>query len=147
MARFEISGFDDLISGLSDMAEDTPQLCDDILKAEADVIETALKRSVSNEGLIGKTSRLKESISQRKVKSGIRIGPTGEHHRYVPSGRRSGANGIVSAGYVGYIHNYGIQQRGIPATKWLEKGVEKGRGKAYDAADKVYDEYLKKHNL
>lgn len=146
MARFEISGFDALVSGLWDMAESTPQLRDDILKAEADVIERSLRQSISNERLID-TDTLRSSISQKKSKLGIRIGPMGEHHRYAPSGRRANANGIVSAGYVGYIHNYGIHRRGIPATKWLEKGVEKGKGEAYDAADKIYDEYMKKHNL
>lgn len=146
MARFEISGTDIFASGLQDMLDDLPQLRDDILKAEADVIEQYMIQSVTSNGLVQSRTLLR-SIRQRKRKDSIAVGPDGEHHRYTPSGKRSGANGIVTAGYVGYIHNYGVQSRGIPAREWAEQAVEKGKGPAMDAAEKVYDEFLKKHDL
>lgn len=146
MARFEISGTDIFASGLQDMLDDLPQLRDDILKAEADVIEQYMIQSVTSNGLV-RSGVLRQSIRQRKRKDSIAVGPDGEHHRYTPSGKRSGANGIVTAGYVGYIHNYGVQSRGIPAREWAEQAVEKGKGPAMDAAEKVYDEFLKKHDL
>lgn len=146
MARFEISGTDIFASGLQDMLDDLPQLRDDILKAEADVIEQYMIQSVTSNGLV-RSGVLRQSIRQRKRKDSIAVGPDGEHHRYTPSGKRSGANGIVTAGYVGYIHNYGVQSRGIPAREWVEQAVEKGKGPAMDAAEKVYDEFLKKHDL
>lgn len=146
MARFEISGTDIFASGLQDMLNDLPQLRDDILKAEADVIEQYMGQSITSSGLV-RSGVLRQSIRQRKRKDSIAIGPDGEHHRYTPSGKRSGANGIVTAGYVGYIHNYGIPRRGIPAREWAEKAVEKGQGPAMDAAEKVYDEFLKKQDL
>lgn len=146
MARFEISGTDIFASGLQDMLDDLPQLRDDILKAEADVIEQYMIQSVTSNGLVQSRTLLR-SIRQRKRKDSIAVGPDGEHHRYTPSGKRSGANGIVTAGYVGYIHNYGVQSRGIPAREWVEQAVEKGKGPAMDAAEKVYDEFLKKHDL
>ena len=147
MATIETSNLDDLIHSLDGAADQMQQLCDSLLEAQADVVQPALSRSIANEGLIGETGRLKDSISRRKTKSGIRIGPKGEHHRYVPSGRRPGANGIVTAGYVGYIHDYGIPSRGIPAAKWLEKGVEKSLGQAYNAAAAAVDDFLKNNNL
>ena len=147
MARFEVSGADAIISGLRDMADQTPQLRDDILEAEADVIEPAIRKSIVDERLV-RSVRLLQSISRRKKKVGgipeLRIGPTGEHHRYLPS---RGKNGVVNAGYVGYIGEYGIKSRGIPGRNWLSKAMEKSRSKAYDAADAVYDQYMKKHNL
>lgn len=146
MARFEISGTDIIASGLQDMLDDLPQLRDDILKAEADVIEQYMIQSITSNGLV-RSGVLRQSIRQRKRKDSIAVGPDGEHHRYTPSGKRSGANGIVTAGYVGYVHNYGIPRRGIPAREWAEKAVEKGQGPAMDAAEKVYDEFLKKHDL
>lgn len=146
MARFEISDVDILVGDLQDMIDDLPQLRDDILKAEADVIQQYMSQSVSNAGLV-RSGVLRGSIRQRKRKDSIAVGPDGEHHRYTPSGNRPKANGIVAAGYVGYIHNYGIPSRGIPAREWVEKAVEKGKGPAMDAAEKVYDDFLKKHDL
>lgn len=147
MARFEVSGLDALIAGLEDMVEQTPQLRDDILNAEADVIEPALRSSISEEGLV-RSGRLRSAIRRRKITSAgipvIRIGPMGEHHRYYPS---SGKSGIVNAGYVGYVAEYGIKSRGIKGRNWLQKGLDKSRSAAYDAADAVYDDFMKKNNL
>lgn len=147
MARIEVSGLDAFLAGLEDMAEQTPQLRDAILEAEADVIEPALRESIADERLI-RTHKLQQSIKRRKAKSAgvpvIRIGPSGEHHRYLPS---NGKNGVVAAGYVGYIGEYGIQSRGIRGREWLRKGIEKSKGQAFDAADAVYDKFMKNHNF
>lgn len=147
MARIEVSGVDSILSGLDDMAQDFPLLQDAILTAEADVIEPALKRSISDERL-DRSGKLLKSIGRRKVKvsgaSAIRIGPAGEHHRYLPS---KGKSGIVTAGYVGYVGEYGIKSRGIKGREWLKKGIEKSQNQAFDAAEVVYDNQMKKHNL
>ena len=147
MARIEVSGLDALLAGLEDMVNQTPQLRDDILEAEADIVEPALRRSIADERLV-RTSKLLGSIGRRRLTSGgvpvVRIGPVGEHHRYAPT---SGKSGVVSAGYIGYVGEYGIKSRGIPGKEWMKKSVEKSQGKAFDAADAVYDEYMKKNNL
>ena len=147
MARFDVSGADALIAGLEDMVEQTPRLRDDILKAEADVIEPALRRSIVSEGLV-RSGRLHGSIKRRKMTSAgipvIRIGPKGEHHRYSPS---SGKSGIVDAGYIGYIGEYGIKSRGTKGRNWLQKGLDKSRSAAFDAADAVYNDYMQNNNL
>ncbi|MGM9669721.1 MAG: hypothetical protein ACI3VZ_08215 [Faecousia sp.] len=147
MARIEVSGMDALLAGIYDMAEKTPQLRIDILEAEADVIEPALRRSIVDERLV-RTGKLLRSIRRRKVKHfgaiAICIGPTGEHHRYLPS---DGKSGIVSAGRVGYIGEYGIKSRGIRGREWLKKGIEKSKNQAFDAADVIYDNYMKNNNL
>lgn len=150
MARFDISGVDGLLAGLEDMAEQVPQLRDDILRAEADVIEPALRKSIADSRLV-RTGALQRSIGRRNVKYGgfpaVRIGPQGEHHRYMPRTPRPGKAGIVTAGYVGYVGEYGIKSRGIRGREWLKKGLEKSKSAAFDAADAVYDEYMKKNNL
>lgn len=147
MARFEVSGADALIAGLEDMADKTPQLRDAILDAEAGVIEPALRQSIVDTRLV-RTGKLMRSVKSRKVKSGgvpaIRVGPSGEHHRYLP---RKGKSGIVDAGYVGYIGEYGIPRRGVKGREWLKKGLEKSRGAAFDVAEAVYDQFLHKNNL
>lgn len=135
------------MAGLDDMAEQTPQLRDAILEAEADVIEPALKQSIVDTRLV-RTGQLKNSIARRKLKSAgvpvIRIGPTGEHHRYLPS---EGKDGVVTAGYVGYAGEYGIPRRGIKGREWLKKGIEKSQSQAFDAADAVYNNFMDKHKL
>ncbi|MBR2047132.1 MAG: hypothetical protein IJ960_00900 [Oscillospiraceae bacterium] len=151
MARLEVDGFDAILSGLEDMIEALPELRNEILTAEADVIEPAVRAAVKSSGLYD-TGTLYRSIGRSTVKvsgrSGkipaIKIGPRGEHHRYLPS---KGKKGIVTAGYVGYIYEYGLERRGIPARKWLSGAVEQSKGPAFSAAERVYDEYLKKNNL
>lgn len=147
MARFDVSGADAFLAGLEDMIEDLPQLRDEILEAEADVIEPALRQSIADTRLI-RSNKLKNSIKRRKGKSAgvpvIWIGPSGEHHRYLPG---AGKSGIVSAGRVGYIGEYGIPSRGIHGREWLRKGIERSQDKAFDAAEAVYDKHLKKNNL
>lgn len=145
MARMDVSGYDATLAGLEDMIESTPDLRDAILKAEADVIEPALRQSLISEGLVA-SGRLHGSIKRRRDTvagvPGIRIGPAGVHHRYLPS---SGKSGVVIAGYVGYIGEYGIARKGIKGREWLKKGLNKSRNAAYDAADKVYCDYMDKH--
>lgn len=147
MARIEVSGLDAMLSGLEDMIEKTPQLRDDILNAEADVIEPALRRSIADERLV-RSSKLQQSIKRRKMKLAgvpiIRIGPVGLHHRYVPTVSKTGT---VHAGYVGYIGEYGIAGRGIKGREWLKKGLAKSQSQAFDAADVVYDKFMDENKL
>ena len=147
MARLEVSGLDSLIADLDKLATQTTQLQEDILTAAADKVEPALRRSIAAEDLI-RSGRLHLSIKRRKAKVDgvpiIRLGPVGEHHRYLPS---PGRRGIVHAGYVGYIAEYGIKSRGIKGKNWLQKGVTGSQNEAFDAADAVHEKYLKNNNL
>ena len=146
MAELQVAGIGELIRDLNALAEDTPALCDQILQAQAEVVEPALKRSISANGL-RRTGRLLASIARRKGRSkggpAVRIGPRGEHHRYYP---RTGS-GVVSAGYVGYIHEYGLPSRGIKASKWAASAVSDSQEKTMAAAEQVHDRMLQKHNL
>ena len=147
MARIEVNGFDAALGGLIDMADRLPDLRNAILEAEADVLEPAIRQAVASNGL-ALTGKLAASIGRSKGKSGgipvIRIGPTGEHHRYMPS---KGRNGIVTSGYVGYVYEYGLARRKIRPRAWLSGAVATARGPAFRAAETVYDNYLKDHNL
>lgn len=147
MASFSVDGCDSLIAGLADMAESIPELRDTILKAEADAAEPIIRQGVSAAGLVD-SGALQRSIGRSQVKHdgapAIRIGPKGEHHRYLPS---KGKNGIATAGNVGYVHEYGAPSRGIRARRWLSNASDRAKGPAFDVAEAVYDDYMKKHNL
>ena len=144
MARMDTNGYDVTLAGLDDMIEHLPELRDAMLKAEADVIEPSLRQSVVSAGLVD-SGQLRRSIKRKRDRvggvPGIRIGPTGEHHRYLPS---KGKDGVVSAGYVGYIGEYGITRKGIKGREWLKKGLETSKSAAFDAAEKEYNAYMDK---
>ena len=147
MARIEVDGFGAVLGGLADMADRLPELRNAILEAEADVVEPAVRQAVPANRLI-RSGKLASSIGRSKGKAGgipvVRIGPMGEHHRYMPS---KGRNGIVTAGYVGYVYEYGLARRKIRPRAWLSGAVDSVRGPALRAAEVVYDNYLKEHNL
>lgn len=145
MARMEVSGADVLIAGLADMITSTPKLRDAILAAEADVLEPGLKASISENGLV-ETGTLQNSIKRRTATMAgekvIRIGPTGTHHYYMPTGKKSG---IATANDVGYVHEYGSPRRGIRPKEWVRKALERNKSAAYQAADNVYQKYVNKN--
>lgn len=134
-----------LLSDFQAAFEDSPQLHKQILNAQADIVEPALRSSISSEGLVD-TGMLRSSIgrSSRKRGTEIRIGPSGVHHRSVT---RAGVAQELRNGHLGYIFEYGAPGRGIRPRRWMSKTVSRVRGKALDAAETVNDQYLKKHNL
>lgn len=152
MAEIRVSGITGLIKDLEDLAWNFPHLCSKMMNAEADVLEPAIKKAVADNRLV-QSRKLQDSIGRVETRAPtsksstckvIKIGPSGEHHRYMPS---VGHDGIARAGHIGYMYEYGVPSRGIEGRLWMKKAVEKNRNKAYDAADAVYDQYMKKHNL
>lgn len=147
MAELTISGITGLVEDLEHLAANTPTLRTEILQAEADVIEPAVRNGVMDAGLV-QTGKLRTSIGRTNttLHGGrvIKIGPSGEHHRYFPS---KGKSGIARAGHIGYIHEYGVPTRGMKARRWMSKAIEKSAGKAYDAGAAAYDQYMQKYNL
>lgn len=146
MAKLEMNNsITTLLSDVLDAADEIPQLRKQILEAQADIVEPALKASLSSEGLVD-TGQLRDSIGRSTRKNGteIRIGPSGVHHRKVS---RSGRVQVLRNGHLGYIYEYGAPGRGIRPRKWMSKTISRTRGKALDAAEAANDQYLKKHNI
>lgn len=147
MAEMFIKGWDTVLHDLRNVAENIPELRDEILEAEADVVEPAVRKSIANEQLV-RSGRLYNAVSRERAKwKGnpiIRIGCRGVHHRYLPS---PGNSGIVQNRYVAYVGEYGIPSRGIEARHFMKKAVAASEDKAHSAAVHVHDQYMKKHNL
>ena len=147
MAMMFVSGLDSVLTDLKNTAENIPQLRDEILEAQADIVEPAVRGSIANEHLV-RSGRLYGSVSREKTKwkgnPAIRIGLRGEHHRYLPS---PGKDGIVTNRYVAYVGEYGIPSRGIRARHFMLKAVKASEEKAHRAAVSVHDQYMKKYNL
>lgn len=145
MAHLEMnSSITSLIKDLAAAVDGIPELRKQILNAQADLVEPALRSSLTSEGLV-RTGTLRDSIgrSSRKHGTEIRVGPSGVHHRYV----RISGSGEARSGQVGYVHEYGAPSRGIRPKQWMAKAVERVSDDALKAAESVHDQYLKNHNL
>lgn len=134
-----------VLSDLERFANAVPEMAADMLKAQADVVEPALKQGLSSDGLV-QTGRLKDSIGRTTRKRGqmIYLGPTGEHHKYVT---KAGRANVLRAGHLGYILEHGAPGRNIRGRNWMTKTIVKTQAKALDAAENVRDQYLSEHNL
>ena len=134
-----------LISDLESFADAVPEMGKQMLQAEADIVEPELRKALTSDGLV-LSGRLKSSIGRSTRNKGmtVLIGPSGTHHMYAT---RAGKARLLRAGHLGYIHEYGAPRRNIRGRKWMSKTVQKSQAKALDAAEKVHDEYMKKHNL
>lgn len=146
MATLELNNMTTILSDdLLRAAEDVPQLREAILKSQADILEPAIKQSVTVSQLVD-TGQLRDSIGRysRKGGSEIRIGPSGVR---AARGSRSGLAQKVRNGHLGYIYEYGLPGRGIAPRHWMSNAVNKSQDKAYAAAEDTADEFLKKQNL
>ncbi len=134
-----------LMSDILGAADEFPQLRKQILDEQADIVEPALKASITSENLVD-TGKLRDSIGRSTRKNGteIRIGPSGIHRRKMS---RSGRTQELRSGHLGYIYEYGAPGRGIRPRRWMSKAVSRVRGKALSAAETTTDQFLKKHNL
>lgn len=146
MARIEMNdSITTFIRDLEKVASNVPHLCKQMMSAEADVVEPALRAALTAKGLVD-TGKLRSSIGRSSRKNGteLLVGPSGDHHSYIS---RRGLADTLRSGHLGYIHEYGAPQRGIQPKFWMRTAIFKVRGKALDAAEAVHDKYLKDNNL
>lgn len=139
MARFEISGLNELSDDLTALSMLPDSVTDGILNAEADVIVKAQQKTMS-EMLRGpySTGDTARSIKKGKVhkKSGskyITVAPHGRNRR----GERNAA--------VAFINEYG--KRGQPPRPAISTANAKAEAEAIAAGEKVYHDYLNSKNL
>lgn len=146
MATMDLNGnILTLISDLEQAADDVPQLRKEILQQQADIVEPALRNSITTSGLVD-TGQLRDSIGRSTKKDGseIRIGPSGERTKRVS---RSGKTHRLRNGHLGYVYEYGLPGRGILPRRWMSNAISKVRGKTLDAAEAANNQFLKKRNL
>lgn len=144
MATFTVSGVDIVVTGMQTMVQKVPQIRNAMLRAGAKVVQEGLKESIST-NLNRRSGNLEDSIKIGRITvacdvSKIRIGPTGEHHRYFPIT----GSGVATSGQVLYVHEYGSRLRGIPAAHVVSKAVAKYQDAAVEAELQVFDEMIEK---
>lgn len=138
MAKLSVSGLDDLMLSLEEIASIPDDVAAAMLDAEAQVVEEAQIAEGMSMGVY-RTGETLRSIRRGKMKKGrdgvrtVYVTPQGTNEK----GERNAA--------VAFINEYG--KRGQPARPFISAANAKAADPAVGEAEKVYDEFLKSKNL
>lgn len=139
MAKLEVNGLDGLIGDLEDLAKLPDSVAEEILAAEADIVE-AEQRKTARDMLKGPyaTGKTAAAIKRTKVKKTS----AGRSLTIYPQGKREKGK---RAAEVAFINEYG--KRGQPARPFIRTANERAEPKAAEAGEKVYGAFLDRHGL
>lgn len=139
MARFEVNGLDALSDDLASLASLPDSVIEEMLNAEADIIEEA-QRQTAREMLVGEyaTGTTAASIKKGKVKKTAR----GKSITVSPQG--SNKRGTRNAEVL-FINEYG--KKGQPARPAVRTANERAEKEAVEAGEKVLNDFLDSKNL
>ena len=140
MARISVNGLDSLMDDLLTVAEIPDDVAEEMLDAEAAIVEEAQVYTGMKMGVYRSGETLR-SITHGKMKRG----KDGQRSKYVyPRGinEKGERNATVA-----YINEFGAPQRGIQARPFIQTANELSADEAVKAAEDVYDKYLKSKNL
>ncbi len=134
MAKLEVNGLDALMGDLAALAQLPDRVAEEILTAEANVIQPEQQRT-AQEMLTGPyaTGATAWSIKRTKIKKTA----TGKSLTIYPQGKREGGK---SAAEVAFINEYG--KRGQPARPFIRTANERAGDRAAQAGEKVYNDFL-----
>ena len=139
MARLEVNGLDALIDDLEALAQLPDSVTEDILEAQADVIQAEQQRT-AKEMLVGPyaTGKTAQSIKRTKAKKTS----TGKSLSIYPQGTREGGK---TAAEVAFLNEYG--KKGQPARPFIRTANERAGDRAAQAGEKVYNDFLDRQGL
>lgn len=138
MAKLSVNGLDDLMLSLKEIAEIPDPVAEQMLNAEAQVVEEAQIAYGMQMGVF-RTGETLRSIRRGKMK----LGRDGARTVYVtPQGKNEKGERNSE---VAFINEYGKQ--GQPARPFISTANAAAADRAVSAAEKVYDEFLKSKNL
>ncbi len=140
MAKFSTDGLAEFSLSLQELAETSNEALDEMLSAEADVIEEAQRQKARAYGVYG-TGGMIASITRGKVR---RL-PDGRALSVYPQGSRRRGNTTTREAEIGFINEFGKMNQ--PARPFVRDANEGAMDEAVQAAADVYDNYLKSKNL
>ncbi len=135
MAKFEINGFDDFALDMEKLARMPGELLDDMITAQADVIEEAQKAKGRVYGVY-RTGVTLESIKRGKISKT----KDGRSIIIAPRGKNKDGNRNAE---VAFVNEYG--KKGQQARPFIRDANEQSTDKAVAAAESVYDDWLNKN--
>lgn len=138
MADFQVSGLDDLLLSLQDVAALPEDVQDEMLNAQADVVLAAQKKSALSIADTGQTAR-----SLRKGKPKTRKGIRSISITF--SGSRKRGRSTTRNAEIAFVNEYG--KTGMPARNFIRTANEQSAAASTQAAATVYDQYLQSKGL
>lgn len=140
MADFSVNDLDGLMLDLEEIAELPEAVAEEMLDAEAEIVEDAQVYTGMKMG-VHRTGMTLFSITHGRMKRGR----DGGRAKYVYP-RGVNAQGERNA-TVAFVNEFGAPKRGIPARPFIQSANEDAADAAVDAAAEVYDEFLKSKDL
>jgi HK97 gp10 family phage protein len=140
MARLDVNGLDGLELDLEELAQLPDEILEEMLLAEADVVERAQKATALAYG-VKDTGTMINSIQRTKMS----FGPSGVSMEIYPAGSRPNGKKKKTNAEVAFIQEYG--KKGQAARPFISEANEQAASAAIEKAEQVYDRYLKSKNL
>lgn len=137
MATFDCNGIDDLMLSMAEIAAVPEDIQDEMLNAQAAVVERAQKSKGEAYG-VHRTGVTLGSIKRTKIKSG----KDGRGLYVYPQGKNADGNRNAE---VAFLNEFG--KKGQPARPFINDANETSEAETTKAAFDVYDKWLKSKNL
>lgn len=138
MAEFDVSGLDDLMLSLQDVADLPETVQDAMLDAQANVVLQAQQLAAQAIADTGQTAR-----SLRKSKPRTRKGVRSISITF--AGSRKRGDTTTRNAEIAFVNEYG--KKGVPARNFIRKANEQSAAASTQAAASVYDQYLQSKGL
>ena len=138
MAEFDVSGLDDLMLSLQDVADLPETVQDAMLDAQADVVLQAQQSAAQAIAYTGQTAR-----SLRKSRPRTRKGVRSISITF--AGSRKRGDTTTRNAEIAFVNEYG--KKGVPARNFIRKANEQSAAASTQAAASVYDQYLQSKGL
>ena len=138
MAEFDVSGLDDLMLSLQDVADLPETVQDAMLDAQADVVlqsQQSAAQAIADTGQTARSLRKSKPRTRKGVRS-ISITFAGSRKR----GETTPRNAEIA-----FVNEYG--KKGVPARNFIRKANEQSAAASTQAAKEIYDQYLQSKGL
>jgi hypothetical protein len=138
MANFKVEGMSEMTALFEELEHLPDRVIDEMLMAEADVVKREQRKAarlmLNGPYSTGKTAEAIEIGKVKATSSGrvITVYPRGS--------RKRGKKTVNTNAEIAFINEYGA--RGKPARAFIRKANEAAADEAFDAAEKVYDDFL-----
>jgi len=137
MGSITTIGLENLIDDLSSLAQIPDSVIDDILTAQADVIEPEQRKMAQSMGVY-RTGVTAGSIKRTKIK----IGKDGRYIDIYPQGKNAAGNANAE---VAFVNEFGKKNQ--PARPFIRTANENRADEAVAQAEKVLDTFINNKNL
>jgi hypothetical protein len=146
MAKMTVSGIDELMLSMKQVAELPDSVANDMLQAAGKIVRDAQTRKVKSSlgvrtGALAKAITVTPKVKTRKGgERYVTVYPKGTHH--------INADGTkVTNNEVFFVNEFGAPKRGIAAKGMARAANEESAEKATAAQAEVYDKWLQSKNL